>query len=78
MKTNDARFNSAYLSSYLPLNCPTQFYISEKIIVLKETQIVIVESPWGLFACFHVTDTYTWVISEIHKQIVGFITSADV
>ena len=46
--------------------------------MLKGTLIVIVESPWHLFAYFHVEDTYTCVISKIHKQIVDFTISADV
>ena len=46
--------------------------------MLKGTLIVTVESPWHLFAYFHVEDTYTYVISKIHKLIVDFTISANV
>ena len=78
MKTNDARFGSAYLLSYLPLNYPTHFYTRDDVIVLKVILIVIIESPWHLFAYFLVTDTYTCVISKFHKQIMEFTISADI
>ena len=50
IKTNDARFDSVYLSSYLPLNYPTHFLHKKAVIMLKGAQIVIVKSPQHLFA----------------------------